>query len=82
MEKPSRAIGLKKTKDARRDEPAKEKPPRENKPGSINPQMSIEKCAESPRENEPGENSLGMIWDENPEAVGWDHRIYESQKAF
>jgi len=24
-------------------------------PGSVNPQMSIEKCAESPRENEPGE---------------------------
>ena len=34
VEKPSRAIGLKKTKDARRDEPAKERPPRENEPGA------------------------------------------------
>ena len=80
VEKPSRAIGLKKAKDARGDEPAEEKPPRKNEPGGINPQMSTSKCVESPRENEPGENSFGMIWNENHEKIEWDHRTHENQK--
>ena len=79
VEKPSRAIGLKKQKDARGDEPAKGKPPRENEPGGIAPQMSTKKCVESPRENEPGENSFVAVWDENPEKIEWDHRTYESK---
>ena len=67
MEKPSRAIGLKSEKDARGDEPAKEKPPRENEPGGINPQIRTKKCVRSPREDEPGENSFGKVWDRTPE---------------
>jgi len=36
----------------------------------------------SPRENEPGENSFGTVWDENPEKDEWDHRTCESQIIF
>jgi hypothetical protein len=72
-------LASKKQKDARGDEPAKGKPPRENEPGGIAPQMSTEKCVESPRENEPGENSFVAVWDENPEKIEWDHRTYESK---
>ena len=62
MEKPSRAIGLKKTKGARGDEPAESTPPRENEPGGIiTPQMSTTNYVKSPRENEPGENSFGRF---------------------
>jgi hypothetical protein len=82
VEKPSRAIGLKSEKDARGDEPAKEKPPRENEPGGINPQIQTKKCVKSPREDEPGENSFGTVWDETPENENWDHRTYECKRDF
>ena len=82
MEKPSRAIGLKSEKDARGDEPAKEKPPRENEPGGINPQIKTEKCVRSPREDEPGENSFGKVWDEPLKNQFWAHRTYDSQRDF
>ena len=82
VEKPSRAIGLKSEKDARGDEPAKEKPPRENEPGGINPQIKTKKCVRSPREDEPGENSFGKVWDEPLKNQFWAHRTYESQRDF
>ena len=82
VEKPSRAIGLKSEKDARGDEPAKEKPPRENEPGGINPQIRTKKCVRSPREDEPGENSFGKVWDEPLKNQFWAHRTYESQRDF
>ena len=82
VEKPSRAIGLKSEKDARGDEPAKEKPPRENEPGGINPQIRTKKCVRSPREDEPGENSFGKVWDRTPENGNWAHRTYESRRDF
>jgi hypothetical protein len=83
VEKPSRAIGLKKTKGARGDEPAESTPPSENEPGGIiTPQMSTTNYVKSPRENEPGENSFGTIWDENSERPEWDHQVYKSQRDF
>ena len=76
MEEPSRAIGLKKAKDARGDEPAARDPSRENEPGGSNPSNENTECLEPSRENEPEGQHLRDcrtyetrrdFWDGNPE---------------